>query len=223
MYKQKKNCPNKFLHEYNVVRFNLTMGFQGKDRFWHLQIGFPVGGQFVHLDSGPNKLKQVILRTMMFSIIIIIGQRSNFNPSPLDFLYCNPYLRSQGSTLAIFSTNVFHFLRATLYTFLCADVSVGQPVYAHTSHYVSERHGLKEPAKMEELQMKIIDCLRDHCTYNSEAQKKPQFFSRILGTIPELRTLFSEGLQRLYCLKVQNVCPPPPVIETLFITSQLPF
>ena len=76
---------------------------------------------------------------------------------------------------------------------------------------------------MEELQMKIIDCLRDHCTYNSEAQKKPQFFSRILGTIPELRTLCREGLQRLYCLKTQNICPPPPVIENLFISSQLPF
>jgi hypothetical protein len=40
---------------------------------------------------------------------------------------------------------------------------------------------------MEELQMKIIDCLRDHCTYNSEAQRKPNFFSLILGKIAELR------------------------------------
>lgn len=96
-------------------------------------------------------------------------------------------------------------------------------IYSVLSLCVAERHGLKEPAKMEELQMKIIDCLRDHCTYNSEAQKKPQFFSRILGKIPELRTLCREGLQRLYCLKLQNMCSPPPVIESLFITSQLPF
>lgn len=49
------------------------------------------------------------------------------------------------------------------------------------------RHGLKDVQKMEEVQMKIIDCLRDHCTYNCEAQRKPNFFSLILGKIAELR------------------------------------
>jgi len=49
------------------------------------------------------------------------------------------------------------------------------------------RHGLKDDQKMEELQMKVIDCLRDHCTYNAEAQRKPNFFSLILGKIAELR------------------------------------
>jgi len=71
--------------------------------------------------------------------------------------------------------------------------------------------------------MKIIDALRDHCTYNAEAQKKPYFFSRILGTIPELRTLSREGLQRLFYLKLEDICQPPPIIENLFLTSQLPF
>lgn len=86
-----------------------------------------------------------------------------------------------------------------------------------------ERHGLKDPAKMEDLQMKLIDALRDHCTYNAHAQKKPHFFSRILGKIPELRTLSREGLQRFLCLKVDDVAPPPPVIDNIFLTSHLPF
>jgi nuclear receptor subfamily 4 group A protein 2 len=88
---------------------------------------------------------------------------------------------------------------------------------------VTQRHGLKEPKKMEDLQMKIIDALRDHCTYNSEAQKKPHFFSRILGKIPELRSLSREGLQRLFYLKLEDIAQPPPIIENLFLTSQLPF
>lgn len=86
----------------------------------------------------------------------------------------------------------------------------------------TERHGLKEPRRAEDAQMKVIDTLRDHCTYNSEAQKKQQFFSRILGKIPELRTLCREGIKRFCALKM-DVAPPPPIIDNLFLSSQLPF
>lgn len=88
---------------------------------------------------------------------------------------------------------------------------------------VTLRHGLKDVKKMEELQMKIIDCLRDHCTYNSEAQRKPNFFSLILGKIAELRSLSREGLERLIYFKLEGIFPTPPVIENLFHSSQLPF
>lgn len=89
--------------------------------------------------------------------------------------------------------------------------------------YFLVRHGLKEPKKMEDLQLKIIDCLRDHCTYNSEAQKKTNFFSIILGKIAELRTLSREGLQRLFYFQLENIIQAPPIIESLFLSSQLPF
>jgi len=63
---------------------------------------------------------------------------------------------------------------------------------------VSVRHGLKDVKKMEELQMKVIDCLRDHCTYNAEAQRKPNFFSLILGKIAELRWDFMSIIMSRY-------------------------
>lgn len=88
---------------------------------------------------------------------------------------------------------------------------------------VTLRHGLKEQHKMEELQMKIIDCLRDHCTYNSEAQKKSNFFSRILGKTAELRSLSREGLQCMYHYKVENIIRAPPIIESLYLSNHLPF
>lgn len=88
---------------------------------------------------------------------------------------------------------------------------------------VTLRHGLKDVKKMEELQMKIIDCLRDHCTYNSEAQRKPNFFSLILGKIADLRTLSREGLERLIYFNLGGTIPTPQIIEKLFISSQLPF
>ncbi|XP_059148107.1 nuclear receptor subfamily 4 group A member 2-like [Physella acuta] len=88
---------------------------------------------------------------------------------------------------------------------------------------VTLRHGLREPERMEELQMKIIDCLRDHCTYNSEAQRKPHFFSRILSKIAELRTLSREGLQCMTeVAKFDDSISAPAVIQN-YISNQLPF
>ncbi|GFN83009.1 nuclear receptor subfamily 4 group a member 2 [Plakobranchus ocellatus] len=90
---------------------------------------------------------------------------------------------------------------------------------------ITMRHGLRAPEKMEELQTKIIDCLRDHCTYNAEAQRKPHFFSRILAKITELRTLSRDGLQCMTEVAKYDdaiMVPPPSVIQS-FISNQLPF
>ena len=75
---------------------------------------------------------------------------------------------------------------------------------------------------MEELQMKIVAALKDHVTYNAEAQKKVNYFSRILGKIPELRTLSQQGLQRLFCMKLDDAVPTPQVLQTLFAVA-LPY
>ncbi|KAL3855754.1 hypothetical protein ACJMK2_014958 [Sinanodonta woodiana] len=88
---------------------------------------------------------------------------------------------------------------------------------------ITLRHGITDVKKMENLQMKIIDCLRDHCTYNSEAQKKPHFFSCILGKVAELRSLSREGLERLIYFKLEGVVETPSIIEKMFLSSHLPF
>ncbi|XP_068212889.1 nuclear receptor subfamily 4 group A member 2-like isoform X1 [Palaemon carinicauda] len=87
---------------------------------------------------------------------------------------------------------------------------------------ITERHGLKDTKKVEQLQMKIINSLRDHVTYNAEAQKKPHYFSRILGKLPELRSLSVQGLQRIFYLKLEDLVPAPQLIENMFVSS-LPF
>lgn len=85
-----------------------------------------------------------------------------------------------------------------------------------------ERYGLREPKRVEQLQMKIISSLRDHVTYNSEAQRKPHYFNRLLGKLPELRSLSVQGLQRIFYLKLEDLVPAPPLIENMFLAS-LPF
>lgn len=88
--------------------------------------------------------------------------------------------------------------------------------------FCTERHGLREPKKVELLQMKIIGSLRDHVTYNAEAQKKQHYFSRLLGKLPELRSLSVQGLQRIFYLKLEDLVPAPALIENMFVTT-LPF
>jgi nuclear receptor subfamily 4 group A member 2 len=88
--------------------------------------------------------------------------------------------------------------------------------------FVAERHGLKDTGAVEQLQMKIINSLRDHVTYNAEAQRKNHYFSRLLSKLPELRSLSVQGLQRIFYLKLEELVPAPPLIENMFVAS-LPF
>merc|ERR1740128_887350 len=87
---------------------------------------------------------------------------------------------------------------------------------------VNERHGLLEPKKVESLQTKIINSLRDHVTYNPEAQRKPQYFSRILDKLQVLRSLSQQALQRIFYLRLEGLVPEPPIIKKLF-SSSIPF
>jgi len=87
---------------------------------------------------------------------------------------------------------------------------------------VNERHGLLEPKKVESLQTKIINSLRDHVTYNPDAQKKPHYFSRILDKLQVLRSLSQQALQRIFYLRLEGLVPEPPIIKKLF-SSSIPF
>lgn len=86
----------------------------------------------------------------------------------------------------------------------------------------SERHGLKEPKKVEELQHKIVNCLKDHVTFNGGSLNRPNYLSKLLGKLPELRTLCTQGLQRIFYLKLEDLVPPPTIIDKLFLDT-LPF
>ena len=88
--------------------------------------------------------------------------------------------------------------------------------------FFAERHGLLEPKKVENLQTKIINSLRDHVTYNQEAQKKPHYFSRILDKLQVLRSLSQQALQRIFYLRLEGLVPEPPIIKSLF-SSSIPF
>ncbi|ODM95931.1 putative nuclear hormone receptor HR38 [Orchesella cincta] len=124
---------------------------------------------------------------------------------------CKPVFGDWYDAIIEFS-NSLQSMQMDLSTMACLETLV----------LVTDRHSLEDPVKVEQLQMKIIGSLRDHVTYNCEAQKKPHYFSRVLAKLPELRTISVQGLQRIFYLKLEDLIPAPPVIEAMF-SSTLPF
>ncbi|CAL8312136.1 unnamed protein product [Merluccius merluccius] len=83
---------------------------------------------------------------------------------------------------------------------------------------ISDRHGLKEPSRVEDLQNQLITCLKDHVSSCSSPDLfPPNFLSRLLGKLPELRTLCT--LQRIFYLKLENLVAPPPVVDKIFMET----
>jgi len=78
-----------------------------------------------------------------------------------------------------------------------------------------ERHGLKEPKKTEDLQTKLINCLKDQVSCSGE-------LSKLLEKLPEVRALCTQGLQRIFYLKLEDLVPTPAIIDKLFHDT-LPF
>ncbi|KAF8773474.1 putative nuclear hormone receptor HR38 like protein [Argiope bruennichi] len=143
------------------------------------------------------------------------------HPDDEKLTFCNGTVLSREQCQQIFGDwlNTILDFSASLHSM---DIDISAFACLCALALVTERHGLKEPQRVEQVQMKIIGSLRDHVTYNNEAQKKRHYFSRILTQLPELRTLSVQGLQRIFYLRLEDLVPAPPLVENIF-TSSLPF
>jgi nuclear receptor subfamily 4 group A protein 1 len=75
---------------------------------------------------------------------------------------------------------------------------------------------------VEELQNRIASCLKEHMAAVAGEPQPASCLSRLLGTLPELRTLCTQGLQRIFYLKLEDLVPPPPIVDKIFMDT-LPF
>ncbi|XP_016080515.1 PREDICTED: nuclear receptor subfamily 4 group A member 3 [Miniopterus natalensis] len=84
---------------------------------------------------------------------------------------------------------------------------------------ITERHGLKEPKRVEELCNKITSSLKDH---QSKGQALEPTEPKVLSALVELRKICTLGLQRIFYLKLEDLVSPPSIIDRLFLDT-LPF
>ncbi|MGH0136865.1 UNVERIFIED_CONTAM: hypothetical protein FKN15_008583 [Acipenser sinensis] len=113
-----------------------------------------------------------------------------------------------------FSSN-FQSLNLDIATFACLSALI---------ILTEQRYGLKEPKKVEEMQNKVICCLRDRLSFSSSggsgpgAGKGSASLSRVLNMRSELRSHRRQGLQRIFYLKLEDLVPPPPIIDKFLDT-----
>ncbi|XP_026487570.1 probable nuclear hormone receptor HR38 isoform X2 [Vanessa tameamea] len=171
-------------------------------------------------DLCPEDREQLFASARLELFVLRLAYRTR--PEDTKLTFCNGLVldkrqcqRSFGDWLhaVLDFSNTLHSMDIDISTFACLCALT----------LITERHGLKEPHRVEQLQMKIIGCLRAHMPGggNTNAAGAPHF-SRVLGALPELRSLSVQGLQRIFYLKLEDLVPAPPLIENMFRAS-LPF
>lgn len=78
---------------------------------------------------------------------------------------------------------------------------------AYSAFPAADRPGLQDPRRVEELQNRILSCLKEHMA------------TRLLGKLPELRTLGTQGLHRILYLKLEDLVPPPPILDKILMDT----
>ncbi|XP_041837477.1 probable nuclear hormone receptor HR38 [Melanotaenia boesemani] len=166
---------------------------------------------------------QELLLESAFVELFILRLAYRSNPEKNKLIFCNGLVlhrqqcvRSFGGwidSIMAFSQSL-HRMNLDISLFACLAALV----------IVTDRHGLKEPRRVEDFQSNLITCLREHVSGNGSEPSRthPNYLSRLLGKLPELRTLCTQGLQRIFYLKLEDLVPPPPIVEKIFMDT-LPF
>ncbi|XP_072268159.1 nuclear receptor subfamily 4 group A member 3 [Pyxicephalus adspersus] len=164
---------------------------------------------------------QTLLVEMAFLELFLLRLSIRSNVTADEFVFCNGLvlhrlqcLRGFGEWLDSIRNFSIHIQSLNL------DVSTIACLSAVC--LFSERHGLKEPKKANELHNKVICCLRDHLTLNIQNKGQQLDIATALRVLTDLRALCTLGLQRIFYLKLEDLVPPPPVIDKLFLDT-LPF
>lgn len=164
---------------------------------------------------------QELLLESAFVELFILRLAYQSDPDTGKMVFCNGMvlhktqcMQSFGNwieSIVEFSQNL-HRMKLDISSFSCLTALV----------LITDRHGLKESKHVEELQNQLISCLKDHVSTCGTQSLQTNYLSRLLGKLPELRTLCIQGLQRIFYLKVQALVPPPPIVEKIFMDT-LPF
>ncbi|XP_026188948.1 nuclear receptor subfamily 4immunitygroup A member 1 [Mastacembelus armatus] len=164
---------------------------------------------------------QELLLESAFVELFILRLAYRSNPETENLTFCNGAVLHKTQCVRGFGdwihsilefSQSLHRMKLDVSSFSCLTALV----------LITDRHGLKEPKRVEDLQNQLITCLKDHVSGCGSETLKPNYLSRLLGKLPELRTLCTQGLQRIFYLKLEDLVPPPPIVDKIFMDT-LPF
>ena len=76
---------------------------------------------------------------------------------------------------------------------------------------------MKDASKVEELRMKTLQSLQEHCATSSVASDRPNYLQKILGELPEIQKTAQPGAQRLLCFKLDGLISPTPTLDRILM------
>ncbi|XP_056887398.1 nuclear receptor subfamily 4 group A member 1-like isoform X2 [Takifugu flavidus] len=169
------------------------------------------------------KEDQELLLESAFVELFILRLAYRSNPEKNKLIFCNGVVLHRLQCIHSFGdwidsimdfSQSLHRMNLDISLFACLAALV----------IITDRHGLKEPKRVEEFQNHLIACLREHMSGSGSEVCRTQsnYLSRLLSKLPELRTLCTQGLQRIFYLKLEDLVPPPPIVEKIFLDT-LPF
>ncbi|XP_063778726.1 nuclear receptor subfamily 4 group A member 3 [Pseudophryne corroboree] len=168
-----------------------------------------------------QKDDQTLLIETTFLDLFVLRLSIRSNVSADEFVFCNGLvlhrlqcLRGFGEWLESIRNFSLHLQSLNL------DISTVACLSAVC--LVTERHGLKELKKVNDLRNKIICCLKEHLASDDQNKGHKQDISAVLSLLTDLRALCTLGLQRIFYLKLEDLVPPPPMIDKLFLDT-LPY
>lgn len=162
-----------------------------------------------------SKEDQILLTDSAFMEIFILRLAYRSDVQEGKFIFCNgvalhrdQLYRSYGEWMD------------SIIDFTCAlgDLNVDISSFACLLALIlfTDRRGLKEPRKVEELQNKAIASLKNHVTHSSVASDRPNYFTKLLEKLPDLRTVADCGRRRIFLHKMENLVPFPQYLERIF-------
>ncbi|KAM4027919.1 nuclear receptor subfamily 4 group A member 3 isoform 2-T4 [Anomaloglossus baeobatrachus] len=188
-----------------------------------LSVSFEISKKWAQKLPGFSDLSKddqlLLLETTFLELFVLrLSIRSNITGN--EFVFCNGLvlhrlqcLRGFGEWLEAIITFASHLQSLNLDTSTLACLSA--------ICLISERHGLQEPKKVNDLRHRIISCLKEYLS--SHCQDKEQLdVAAVLNLLTDLQALCTLGLQRIFYLKLEDLVTTPPVIDRLFLDT-LPY
>ena len=76
---------------------------------------------------------------------------------------------------------------------------------------------MKDSSKVEELRMKTLQSLHEHCATSHVASDRPNYLQKILAELPEIQKSAQPGAQRLLCYKLDGLISPTPTLDRILM------